>query len=186
MPLPPPVSRKQIHERQIDMRGYARDDGLFDIEGHVIDRKPETFTVHLGPTVTAGSSIHEMWVRLTIDDQFEVRDAAAVTDAGPYADCRDAPPSLQRIVGVRIGGGWTREVKARLGGVQSCTHLMELLIPMGTVAFQALYLTLRERPMPLDKAGRPVKIDSCYAFASNRDIVAIRWPEHYTGKARAG
>jgi len=29
--------------------------------------------------------------------------------------------------------------------------------------------------------GRPVKIDSCYAFASNRELVERRWPAFHTG-----
>ena len=31
--------------------------------------------------------IHEMWLRLTIDEEFQVRDIEAVTDAGPFAIC---------------------------------------------------------------------------------------------------
>jgi len=26
-----------------------------------------------------------------------------------------------------------------------------------------------------------VKIDSCYAYASKREVVRVRWPEHYDG-----
>ena len=39
MPLSPPVSRSPVHTRRIECRSYRRDDGLFDIEGHLTDRK---------------------------------------------------------------------------------------------------------------------------------------------------
>ena len=38
---------------------------------------------------------------------------------------------------------------------------------------------------PLDANGRPLKIDSCYAYASHRDMVRVRWPEHYDGPVAA-
>ena len=36
-------------------------------------------------------------------------------------------------------------------------------------------------PLRLNAAGKPVKIDSCYAYARDRTLVKKLWPEHYTG-----
>lgn len=58
---------------------------------------------------------------------------------------------------------------------------MEILIPMGTAAYQALFQPLRSRPIRRDASGRPAQIDSCYAWASHHRVVSIRWVEHYTG-----
>ncbi len=162
------------------MQAYARDDGLYDVEGHLTDTKPKDFQVTAGPLRPAGTAVHEMWLRLTIDDQFLVHEIAAATDASPYGDCLGAPPTLQAMVGVRIGAGWTREIRERLGGVKSCTHLMEMLAPLGTVAIQALVVTLRARAAAPDASGRPRAIDSCYALASHRGVAAMRWPAHAT------
>ena len=180
MPLPAARSRRQIHTRRIELRAYLRDDGLYDLEAHLTDRKPHDFTVTVGPLVPAGMPIHEMWVRLTIDDQLLVRDIAGATDATPYADCRSAPPTLRSMIGARIGSGWSREVKLRLGDAKSCTHLRDLLAPLGTLAVQALVDVLRVRPLTVHADGRPSSIDSCYALASHRSVVALRWPEHAT------
>ena len=38
-----PADREPMHRRQIDMRGYLRADGLFDIEGHLLDTKSYGF-----------------------------------------------------------------------------------------------------------------------------------------------
>jgi hypothetical protein len=67
-----------------------------------------------------------------------------------------------------------------------CTHLTELLMPLATVAFQALLQVRQSKPAPVDANGRPRKIDSCYAYASDREIVRHRWPMHYDGIDAAG
>ena len=44
MPLPPSGPREEMHARNIDIRGYKRPDGLYDVEGHLTDIKTSTFT----------------------------------------------------------------------------------------------------------------------------------------------
>lgn len=186
MPLPPPVDREEMHRRTIDLRGYRRADGLFDIEGRVIDVK--TQPMHppgRDAPVPAGVPIHSMAVRLVVDENLLISDVAATIDAGPYGDCPSATRSLATLRGARIGPGWSKRVKALLGP-QSCTHLVELLIPMATAAYQTLAPMRFARVDPLDAAGRPTKIDSCYAYSSDRALVRMRWPGHYTGPADVG
>ena len=72
-------------------------------------------------------------------------------------------------------------MRERLGGVKGCTHLTELLAQMATVAFQTVFLEHKAKAPKLDANGRPLKIDSCYAYASERELVRVRWPEHYDG-----
>ena len=186
MTLPAPAPRRLLHERRLEMHGYAREDGLFDIEGHLTDRKPFDFQVTFGPLRAAGVAIHEMWVRLTIDSELLVREVAASSDHAPYRDCQGAPATLSALVGLRIGGGWKREIKERLGGARSCTHLVEMLAPMSTTAIQALVTELREIALPAQASGRPRQIDTCFAMASQRRAAALRWPDHYTGPRDAG
>jgi len=93
--------------------------------------------------------------------------------------CREAVEPMRTIVGERIKPGWSAMVKERLGGAAGCTHLMELLPPLATAAFQTLSEVRLARPAVLDKRGRPAKIDSCYAFASHREVVLRRWPQFH-------
>lgn len=186
MPLPAhefSSTRKELHLRQIEMRGYEREDGLFDIEGRVNDRKPQGFKSPSGErTVAPNEFIHDMWLRLTVDRDLVVRDIVSSSDATPYPVCREGDVNLKRIIGMRVGSGWSSEVKRRLGGAQCCTHLMELLIPLATAAFQSLGGLRLAAPDRLDSQGRPVKIDSCFAYSSNRAVVGKRWPQFYTGQ----
>jgi hypothetical protein len=70
-------------------------------------------------------------------------------------------------------------VRKLLGGVKSCTHLMEVLTPLATTAYQAM-ATGQPRPAPPD-GRRPPRIDSCWAYSSQREVVARFWPDFYDG-----
>ena len=39
MPLSPPVGRQHLHTRRVTCQGFFREDGLWDIEGHITDEK---------------------------------------------------------------------------------------------------------------------------------------------------
>ena len=74
MPLAPTVEREEIHTRHITMRAFRRADGLFDIEGRVEDSKPVPFMAPLATVEKpAGEHIHDIWIRLVIDDEFLIR-----------------------------------------------------------------------------------------------------------------
>ncbi len=182
MPLPQTVDREEVHQRQIVMKAYRRSDGLYDIEARLVDTKTEPF---LSPLAQAerlpGDPVHDIWVRLVIDEWFEIKDVMASSDATPFAVCTQAPPTLQSLIGAKIGAGWSKLVREKLKGAAGCTHMMELLGPMATTAYQALWPVTSKRPQPVDANGRPTKIDSCFAYASHTEIVATLWPEYYTG-----
>ena len=180
MPLAHSGHRELLHTRNIDRRGFRRSDGTFEIEGRVTDVKNHSL---LPPgrddPLPVGVPIHDMSVRLVIDANMVISDVIAVTDAGPYEPCPEATESLKALRGWSIGPGWTARVKQLLGA-QSCTHLVELLIPMATVAYQTLAPVRFARPDRLNAAGVPVKINSCYAYAQHRPLVRKLWPEHYS------
>jgi hypothetical protein len=186
MPLSAPVEREHLHTRTVTVYGYRRADGLYDLEGHLTDIPTGPF-VHdeLGPQ-PAGTPVHNMWLRLTIDRELTVHDAEAKMDDWPHALCPHVEPNFKRLVGLKIGSGWRREIKRRLGGVEGCTHLVELLQPIATTAFQTLYEDRREAAKPADPAKpkeKPFEIDGCYSWASDGPNVKQHYPEFYTGDA---
>jgi hypothetical protein len=181
MPLPPSVPRDELHLRRIEVRGYRRHDGRYDIEARMVDTKTQALTLPEGRIVPPGDALHDMWVRLVVDEDLNVIDIVASTDASPFGICREATGTLQTMKGLRIAAGWSAAVRERLSGRAGCTHLTELLGPLATVAFQTLSQIRNAKPAPADANGRPRKIDSCYAYASDRAIVHRRWPEHYDG-----
>jgi hypothetical protein len=183
MPLPPVADRREVHERIIEMRTYARGDGLFDAEAHLVDRKPFDFTrVGATDTVPGGEPFHDLWVRVTVDDRFVVRAMAAASDVTPWAVCKEAQATLQALVGETLAKGWTARVKEKLRGAASCTHLAEMLIPLATTAFQGIY---GMRPLQERLANIEPLVDSCYAFDRGRDVVRRLAPLHYQPRTPA-
>ena len=168
------VTREELHFRRIDMRGFRRSDGLFEVEGRVVDRKPHNHEPILGRPVPAGAAMHDMGVRLVFDDDLMVHNLQTFTDAAPYEACPAGGLALQELKGLRMTSGWSSEVRSRLAGARSCTHLMQLLIPLATVAFQSLSALRQGPPDHLDATGRPTKIDSCYAYAAEGELVRRR------------
>ena len=71
-----------------------------------------------------------MWLRLTIDDAMLIHEVEAVTDYGPFGMCPAITGNFKRLEGLTIGPGFRRAVRARVGGVQGCTHLVELVDPI--------------------------------------------------------
>ena len=140
MPLSEPgCDRRQYHTRDIQVKGFFRADGLWDIEGHMRDTKTYPFVNSHRGTIDPGEAVHDMLLRITIDDDMVIHGAEAVTVMGPYSLCGDIAPDYEQLIGLRVGAGFHREVKKRLGGRAGCTHLSELLYPMATVCYQTVY-----------------------------------------------
>lgn len=170
--------REEIHHRQIDLRFYRRVDGLFEIEGRLIDTKTHSFRRQLSIEDTPpGVALHDIVVRLVIDESMQVHDASAFMHATPFAVCRGATDTLAQLKGLRISSGWTKRVRELMGGVASCTHIAELLGPMATTAFQGLApQRLARLNEPGNEQQQLAKVNSCYAYAAEREIVAQLWP----------
>lgn len=185
MPLPPPVPRKHLHTRSITCTGYERDDGLWDIEATLTDVKTYSFPNHDRGEIKAGEPLHGMWIRITVDTDLLIHDAVAVTDHGPFTICRDIAPAYSRLIGLRIGKGFDKEVRALFDGPHGCTHLRELLRPLATTAYQTIF-PARERKRRKEASDvRPGILDTCYALRTEGEVVQREWPAFYTGPAPA-
>ncbi len=182
MPLSTPTAREALHTRDVVCVGYKRGDGLYDVEGHLVDTKSYSFSNKARGEIKPGEPLHEMWIRLTLDEHMHIHDVEAVTDAGPFEICPDIVDRFKLLIGLSIGPGWTRKAQERLGGANGCTHLLELLRPVATTAYQTLYSARKQRGNG-EPAGakKPAFIDTCHALASDSVVVKEHWPRFYTG-----
>jgi len=176
MPLSDPVEREPLHRRRYVFDGYRRGDGLWDIEGRIVDTKSYSFSNHDRGTIPAGEPVHEMAVRLTLDDDFVVREIEAATEHGPFAVCPGATASYRALVGHTVGGGWRRTLRKVAGGWAGCTHITELLGAMGTVAFQTIAPARARAAGGHDGDGERALIGSCHAFRRDGPVVRRQWP----------
>ena len=185
MPLSDPAPRKLLHTRTVVCRGYEREDGLWDIEGHMTDIKSYSFRNRDRGEIKAGEPVHGMWIRLTLDDHMLIHDAEACTDWSPFRICPEIAGRYKQLIGLRIGPGWSLKIKQLFNGVAGCTHITELLGPMATTAYQTLFKRRQQQSHTNTSAHsntkRPRIIDSCHAFASDSEVVKIDWPQFYTG-----
>lgn len=177
MPLPESTAREPIHERRIECHGYRRSDGLFEMDGHLVDAKSYAFENRWRGTVEAGDPVHEMWVRLTLDDRFVVREAVAATDKHPFPTCPDITPDYGALVGLQIGPGWTRKTRELLAGAKGCTHLNKLLEVMAAAAIQTIGPLLKDHGVVTDR--KPPQIDGCHVLRSDGEVVREHYPRWY-------
>lgn len=189
MPLPVTIPREKLHQRSISCEGFVREDGLWDIEAHLLDFRSYDCSYHpehRGGLIRAGEPVHDMWVRITVDLDFVIHAAHAVSDATPFPVCQQAAQAMQELVGLQISAGWMREVRRRIGNTSSCTHLMDLLGPLSATAYQTLHKALEERAKANAAQTQTVRekpqiLDTCLALAADGEVVRQRWPEFYTG-----
>ena len=178
MPLPPPeCPRRESHQRSIIVRAYERDDGLWDIEGHLTDAWSEPVQ-KAATMLPAGEPMHAMWLRLTVDRTATIVAVQAATDAGPYdAACASIAPDYAKLVGVRIAKGYRDAIRSLFGRTAGCTHMNELAGAMGSAALQALWTVLT-----VDPERKPFSIDGCHALTSDGPQVAVHFPRWYRAK----
>ena len=187
MTLPVDVKREKKHHRKIDCIGYLREDALWDIEAHLIDTRSYDCGYdqsHRNGLIKAGEAVHDMWVRLTIDLDFVIHDAIASSDQTPFAICSQAAQEMRSLVGIKIGPGWMKQVRERIGSRHSCTHLMDLLGPLSATAYQTLHAALEERAAQQISRDKPSILDTCVALSTDGEVVRKRWPAFYTGPSK--
>ena len=160
---------------------------MLDIEGHLVDtRGHETHTARSG-ALPAGAPVHDMWVRLTVDDELIIRAAVSATESSPYLRCTEVTPNTSQLVGLKVSSGFKREMHARIGNTQGCTHIVTLIEALATVAVQTL--VGKQRDAHPDRrfavfgargaGSRPPLIDSCHTYSADSPVTQTLWPAYY-------
>jgi hypothetical protein len=173
-------ARELVHRRKYEFSGYVRADGLYEIEGRMTDRKTYAFPNDWRGEIAAEEPLHDMRALLVIDGDFQIVSAKVETAAGPFEICPAITPAFSALKGARIGRGWGALLKQKFGGAQGCTHHVELLRNLATVAFQTVYGEQQRRkrkghagsenaPAPQENPERAVKrpafVAACHALA---------------------
>jgi len=178
------LGKELVHTRQITCRGYRRKDGLWQIEARVADEKAQAVPFNSRPPVAPGELIHHFSLTLVIDDDCEIRDVAATTLAAPWPVCTEISAEYRKLVGLRIGPGFTHAVRQLLGGTQGCTHLSDLLVQVGNTYMQASFpdrLARQKRhgedPRLWPDARTLAFVDGCHAWRKDGPVLAAEYPQ---------
>ncbi|MBT3332121.1 MAG: DUF2889 domain-containing protein [Rhodospirillaceae bacterium] len=185
MPLSQAMEREQIHNRTISITAYQRTDGLVDVEGHILDIKP--FSHHLLDSHrAAGEPVHDLWLRLTVDQGMVVQSAEAKLDVGAHGICHLVAPNFKALAGLKIGPGWNRMVRERVGHGKGCTHLVEMLAQMATTAMQAMWTERAPAGAAREAAAdaTPKRLpdgmkNTCFTYNDDSEFVRKYFPDDY-------
>ena len=180
MPLSDPAPRELLHLRDIELRGYRRADGLFDIEARLTDTKTYAFANQDRGEIRPGMPLHGMLARMTVDADMVIQHFEAATEYAPFALCVQAAPNFAALAGLTIGRGFLRAANERVGGIKGCTHLRELLAQMATVALQTMVVVRSKRKVSPE--ARPAVLDTCLAYEDGGAVARRTWPELYAAE----
>jgi hypothetical protein len=162
-----PVERRLLHTRQVICKGYARADGLWEVEGHLADvRNVNVFNKRREILVRPGETLHGMRLRITVDAAFRIVEAGAGIEHSPHGECGNVSSAYAALKGMTIGPGFLASVKARFKGAQGCTHMTELIGPVATTAIQTI-ISAREQMIGAGEAQAGPEMNlanSCYAW----------------------
>jgi hypothetical protein len=178
MALPLAAPERQLkHRRSIDVQIFARGNGLWEVDARLIDTKTRDIPI-AGGTRRAGEPVHEMLLRLVVDEQLNVVEAGSDTLWMPYpGHCADHGDAYSRLVGLNLLKGFRQAVKERLGGVLGCTHITEMcqVLPTAVIqAFAGIVINTRD-----DAEQRPFQIDRCHALRADGEAVRTFYPRWY-------
>ncbi|MFK4654317.1 hypothetical protein ABIF97_004251 [Bradyrhizobium japonicum] len=175
-------SRRLMHRRSVECLGYLRDDGLWEVQARLVDTKPYARHERYRGELRPGDSVHDIRLRLAVDDSFTIRETGTTMQSTPYPSCVDVEGILQRLVGERIGKGWRELVRRKIGRLETCTHLAELLGPAVTTLFQTA--TLDKNPQGRGLLGQqqdlkepPFFVGGCYSWRLDGPVVAEMFPQ---------
>ena len=180
----PQTTRRLVHTRTITCRAFRRDDGLLDIEAELVDEKGQQVGFRSRPPVTPGQHMHRMAVTLTLDDDYTIRDLRASTLTAPWPMCGGTDEAYRRLIGLRIGPGFSRQLKQLVGGVEGCTHLSELVAQAANTYMQASWpdriarqMAVSPDPRQWPDRGAVGFVNHCHAWRADGATLAQEYPE---------
>jgi hypothetical protein len=147
--LPEPTERTAIQTRSIVCRSYRRSDGLIDIDTRFIDTRPFAYENDFRGTCPAGSALHNLQMRVTLDARRHIVAVASAMPATPYGSCT---------------------------GVEGCTHMLALLDTMAAASMQA-YASDRYAPRQPGEAPPPTVwkidalVDTCWSYKADSPVI---------------
>jgi Protein of unknown function (DUF2889) len=174
--LPEPVARQAVQTRSLVFRSFRRDDGLIDIDARFADTRPFAYDNAFRGACAAGSALHHMQLRVTLDARRHIVALQSAMPSTPYTTCDSVQANFQRVVGLSMGRGFRKALRERLGGTEGCTHIVALLDAMAAAAVQA-FASNSYRPRGPDEPA-PVRVwrveelvDTCWSYKADGPVM---------------
>jgi len=177
--------RTHLHTRNIYCEGFQREDNLWDIEATLTDNKTINYTNFERGKITPQDFIHHIKLCVTVNIAMEIQDVVVEMRDTPFQLCKTISDNMKNLIGLKIGAGWMKEARERVKRTESCTHVMELLGPISTTAYQTMHFAIEEQAKKNKQRKEPAILDQCYSLRKDSPVVKVLWPEFHqknTGK----
>ena len=178
MPLSDPAPRRLLHLRDIELRGYERDDGLFDIEARLMDTKTYSFRNQDRGEINPGTPLHGMLARMTVDEDMLIHRFEAATEFGPVLACPAAAPNFESLAGLtdrpRLPQGGQRAGRRRSRAARICASCWGRWARWRSRRSTPVRRRKESAPNSLQNPTRPALLNSCLAYADGGEIARGR------------
>jgi hypothetical protein len=186
--LPPDDDLDLIHTRRYETRVYQVSDEELLVRGVVSDMKPPGLYILDDPEPM---EIHQMQLELRVTlPNLEITSAHVVFETHPNSKCPIIANDYEKLVGLSIARGFTREIRNLFGGPNGCTHVNALLQAMAPAVVQATWsVSVRngrqgeESRAASSSEGREGRmasaLNSCHVWAEDGEhVAALRRGDH--------
>lgn len=158
----------------MDVQVFSRGNGLWEADAQLVDVKARDVPMVSGLR-PAGTPIHEMLLRIVVNEKLEILEAGSQTLWMPYpGHCNEHGDAYAKLVGLNLLQGFRQALRERLGGVLGCTHLTELAQVLPTAVVQAMAGEVFDTRG--QGAQQPFQIDRCHALRSDGEAVRQFYP----------
>ncbi|HYC00006.1 MAG TPA: DUF2889 domain-containing protein [Candidatus Limnocylindrales bacterium] len=129
--------------------------------------------------------VHDVHVEVEIlHPSLEIVAARSEVRNGPFTNvCNMTRPNVERLVGMRVGRGFTLEARKAVGGGGGCHRVSELVVEIAQAAYQLHFVRFfsqvpkeqRERAdVPIDRwravnAAIPGMRNTCFTYSDERE-----------------
>jgi len=163
------LAGEKAHTRSLSISTYPVDEKTVLVEGTLIDNRFTDFYLITGGMKPPGI-VHNLVIGLLIEGpELVIRDLEVEMIGVPKEECIQTEKSLEPIIGLKIVSGFTNQVKNLIGGVNSCIHLVSLLLAMAPAALQGYWACTTKKKIPeelVKDSGKLSKymINSCWVW----------------------
>ena len=163
----------------MDVEVFSRGNGLWEVDAHITDVKTRDAKL-AGGVRAAGVPIHDMLLRLVVNQQLDIVEAGSETRWMPYTGtCNEHGDIYARLVGLNLLQDFRKALRERVGGVLGCTHITELAQVLPTAVVQAFVGEVIDTRGTAEDAKKPFQIDRCHALRSEGEVVRLQYPRWF-------
>lgn len=166
-------SGEGIHRRHIliDTYPYGSEEGAVIVEGKLFEDRLQHYYLTTGEKRAPGP-LHHMILRILVKGpQLQIQDIEIEMNEIPREECAETAGFMEAVRGMKIGPGFTKEVRALLGGTKGCAHLVALLLTMAPATVQGFWAYRARKPVSGEfKSGGTLSKyleNTCYVWRSD-------------------